>query len=440
MFKKFSLALLAVLSAFSPTLSQTQSDDVVRISTNLVQVDVVVTKKGKPVTDLKAEDFEIFEDGKLQTITSFAYVSNVATNAAVSATPVTSSKDPNTPSDPGSPPPVPTEIPRRRIAFVVDDYALTAQSMAEVRRQLRKFIDEQLSPNDLIAIVRTSRARRELPQFTNDRNRINQAWEQVVWNQCSRVGVKPTPRIGDNASVGCGMGVASFDDSINSIRAIVTALGPVAGRKSMIIFSEDTPLREAEKISRGSSSVLQGSDSTSKNAENYNARLRTLSEMAIRSSIVIYGVAASGLQVTSLTAADATPRPMVSGSAGNGLFNQQLRDRSKLIQSRRDGADMLAKATGGFMVHDQNDFQIDQILDEQSGYYLIGYRPSTETFNKKFHKLKTRVKKDGFEVRTRSGFFGVSEEEAKKLKETSKEQDVKQLTVGISDQPVVIDH
>jgi hypothetical protein len=44
------------------------SQDVVKITTNLVQFDVSVTKDGKPVTDLQPEDFEIFEDGKPQTI------------------------------------------------------------------------------------------------------------------------------------------------------------------------------------------------------------------------------------------------------------------------------------------------------------------------------------------------------------------------------------
>ena len=62
---------------------------------------------------------------------------------------------------------------------MVDDYGLSAQSMTDVKRQLRKFIDEQLDPNDLIAIIRTSRARRELPHFTNDRSLINKEWEQV---------------------------------------------------------------------------------------------------------------------------------------------------------------------------------------------------------------------------------------------------------------------
>src|SRR5688572_29833457 len=56
--------------------------DVVRITTSLVQIDAVVTKDGKQVTDLTAEDFEIFEDGRKQVITNFSYVSNVPASPA----------------------------------------------------------------------------------------------------------------------------------------------------------------------------------------------------------------------------------------------------------------------------------------------------------------------------------------------------------------------
>ena len=248
---------------------------------------------------------------------------------------------------------------------------MSAPSIAQVKQHLRKFIDQQLKPNDLVAIIRTSRVRRQRPHFTNDRSRINEAWEQLNWNQCSRVGVKPIPRIGDDATVGCG-GVASFDESISAIRAVVTSLGQFVGRKSLIIFSNDTPLREDEKLARGSSSVLTAaSDSTSDDSRNYNTRLNRIAEMAIRSSIVIYGIDASGLQATHTTAADSTIRPMVSGAEGDRLFGQELRNRAKLIQKRRDGANLIAKATGGFVVQDQNDFQLDRILDELGGYYLI---------------------------------------------------------------------
>src|SRR6266550_9066340 len=61
------------------TAPDVDSQDVVKITTNLVQVDAVVTKDGKQVTDLKPEDFQLFEDGKPQTITNFSYISNVPT-------------------------------------------------------------------------------------------------------------------------------------------------------------------------------------------------------------------------------------------------------------------------------------------------------------------------------------------------------------------------
>jgi hypothetical protein len=68
-------------------------DDVVRITTNLVQVDAVRNEDGKPVRNLTAEDFEVFEDGRKQTITSFAYISNVA---GVPSQPVTAVREKGT--------------------------------------------------------------------------------------------------------------------------------------------------------------------------------------------------------------------------------------------------------------------------------------------------------------------------------------------------------
>jgi hypothetical protein len=60
----------------SPTQQGGPDDDVVRISTNLVQLDAVVTdSNGRQVNDLGAEDFELFEDGRPQQITNLSYIS-----------------------------------------------------------------------------------------------------------------------------------------------------------------------------------------------------------------------------------------------------------------------------------------------------------------------------------------------------------------------------
>src|SRR4051794_28912815 len=82
-----SCLIIIFLLAFCVTgLSQQQSqpekkkpasseDDVVRLSTTLVQVDaVVIDKKGRHINNLKADDFEILEDGRPQKITHFNYV------------------------------------------------------------------------------------------------------------------------------------------------------------------------------------------------------------------------------------------------------------------------------------------------------------------------------------------------------------------------------
>ena len=59
-----------------------EDDQVIKISTNLIQLDVTVTdKNGKLVTDLKPEDFELFENGEKQTISNFSIVSKSAGGA-----------------------------------------------------------------------------------------------------------------------------------------------------------------------------------------------------------------------------------------------------------------------------------------------------------------------------------------------------------------------
>ena len=141
---KAPLALLLMLCIFFPALAQNKptpqqavddKDDVVKINTNLVQVDVVVTKNGKPVPNLTADDFEIFEDGQRQTITNFAFISNVAASA-----PQPSKAGKKTAATAVPYAPIKIDEPHRTIAFVVDDLGLSAESMGQVRSQLRKFL------------------------------------------------------------------------------------------------------------------------------------------------------------------------------------------------------------------------------------------------------------------------------------------------------------
>src|SRR5438309_6088526 len=123
-------------AARQPTTQKPEDEDVVRITTNLVQVDAVVTdKNGKIVTDLKPEDVQIFEDGRQQKITHFSY--NVA------ETPVAERPAKPATVDKNAPPVPPTRLKpediRRTIAIVVDDLGLSFESTYYVRRALKRF-------------------------------------------------------------------------------------------------------------------------------------------------------------------------------------------------------------------------------------------------------------------------------------------------------------
>ena len=85
--------------------------------------------------------------------------------------------------------------------------------------------------------------------------------------------------------------------------------------------------------------------------------------------------------------------------------------RSDLLWRRREGGELIARQTGGFQVRNSNSFELPRILQDQNGYYLLGYSPTSETFNRRFHHIKAKVKRSGMTLRTRYGFFGVSEED-----------------------------
>ena len=126
--------------------------------------------------------------------------------------------------------------------------------------------------------------------------------------------------------------------------------------------------------------------------------------------MVIYAVDTRGLQYTGLTAADqvtGNSRQMTTQIAAT------MRSRSAQLLSGREGSDLIARQTGGFLIRNSNDFGLKKVMEDQQGYYLIGFRPTEETFNRNFHHIKARLKRSGFTVRTRAGFYGFTEEQAR---------------------------
>jgi VWFA-related protein len=430
------LALLVSFCVFLSAVAQTKpsekpvddQDDVVKITTNLVQIDAVVTKNRKPVTNLRAEDFEIYEDGKLQTITSFAFIPTVpATPPSPEKTEPNKTAPDKTETSPKVPAgPIQRESVRRTIAIVVDDLGMSAGSMSLARGQLRKLVNEKLYPDDLIAIIRTSGEIGALQQFTTDREVLNRAVGQLRWNVCSRVGASVlsaehmATRTGfpysGNTQIrepyGSACNPNSYANTRRAVHLVLDAMANLPGRKSLIMMSDDMPIYISDTPFAGSDYSAVG-----QNVQSYSSALQKIAEKAIRASVVIYAVDTQGLQYTGLTAADS----VYDNGRGTPVILSILKSRSATLQRRSEGGELIARQTGGFQLRYSNDY-FDRILKDQTGYYLIGYRPTQETFNRKFHHITAKVKQSGLTVRTRAGFFGVTEEEAARVRPSAEDQ------------------
>ncbi len=421
-------ALILISQAFSQTPEKKDSnvdDDIVKISTNLIQLDVTVTdKNGKIVSDLKSEDFEIFENNKKQNITNFSFIS-----ANEPGPRAKKSKNKNSISVPIPPPKIRRSQAKRTIALVVDDLTLSFASTFWVKKALKKFVDEQMQQGDLVAIIRTGDGIGALQQFTTDKRQLYAAIRKVKFNLkgAGRISTfnpispslneqldgtmdrdgkvrdlsKEIDRDRDAARDRENFRQSVYaSGTLGAINFIVRGMKDLPGRKSIMLLSDGIPLFQRESDDRP---VYNSAISS---------RMHRLIDLANRASVVIYSIDARGLVYDGPSAAD-----NVYGLSG-GRINRKLAERSSYLFDSQSGMKYLASQTGGFAIINSNNINkgIRRVLNDQS-YYLLGYQPEEETFDpetRRFNKISIKVKRKNTKVRYRSGFFGISEEEIKK--------------------------
>jgi VWFA-related protein len=413
--------------------------DVVRITTTLVQVDaVVVDKNGNPVMNLKPEDFRVLEDGKERTITNFSHVSVPVTNAATVNTPIVPANK-NTPGIPPIPPAKirPEQI-RRTIALVADDLGLSFESTVYVRQALKKFVDQQMQPGDLVAIIRTSAGSGALQQFTTDKRLLHAAIDRINWYPMGRSGAGAFTPVGvPTSNPGIDSEYADEMDTfrrnvfsvgtLGSVGYVITGLRELPGRKSVVLVSDGITIfnRVRQTAERGAFSLSDRRRREFDNSTVFDS-IRRLTDLANRASVVIYTLDARGLQTLGITAAD--------DLNNNFFYSTDVAIESRLSNLResyylsQDGLNFLAAQTGGLFLRGTNDLAgaVKKIVDDQLNYYLIGFEPDEKTFSvegrKAFHRIKVEVKKPGLRVRSRTGFYGISDEEIKKAPVTREQQ------------------
>src|SRR5262245_1987217 len=273
-----------------------EQESTVRISTQLVQIDATVTdKKGEHVQDLTEDDFELMVDGKKQNITYFKLVKlpepkSPEPVAANSPRPV--APPPSTPMRTIAP-----EQVARTIAFVVDDLGLSYESTYYARRAIKKFVDEQMQEGDLVAIIRTGRGLGALQQFTSDKRVLYAAVEKLTWNPYSRDMI---PRFGVADDGTPAAEARAADDRFEDFRETVFSVGTLGALNFVVRGLRELPGRKSAIL------ISDGLRLFGRNRDNTQVldQVRRLTDLANRSSVVIYSLDAKGLQTLMPTAAD----------------------------------------------------------------------------------------------------------------------------------------
>ncbi len=388
-------------------------DLTIRVNVNFVQLDVTVTdRNGKRIEDLKLEEFEVFRGGKRQKLKSVIYVPGKPPAAVPAREGGTVRSKTIRPQDV-----------RRTIVLMVDDLSLSPASLVYAREAMKEFVRKSVEPGDLVAVYRSSSGFGLMQQLSSNREQLLRQIENVKFRSMMAMDPlaamerNPLEESGDPtlARIAMEQRLQEVVDGrirqdmltggmLNSVAGVVDGLREVPGRKSMVLFSEslqlvDTPLAMTNPGGGAMLSNVVGGMGGVRAIT--MAAMQRLIDRANRAGVMINTVAPRGLVITGLTAADrqsGDPRRMMG----------QMMERSVNLNLSQDGMIQLADGTGGLSYRNSNDITgaLESALSDQEGYYLIGFEPDDETFEKvrggpKYQSLNVKIKRAGAKVRFR---------------------------------------
>ncbi len=422
-----------------------QEQPVFRSETAGVTVDVIVTdRKGRHINGLQASDFRLFEDGAPQPVAEFTAPPSRRATARYK----------RTGSAPAaSEPQMPTAArPPQLITLLIDLGDLHSENLKRACDSASHFAEKTIAAGNSLAIYWVDTALHLALPFSQDKDkalgilkrlggrlptgrfgaRERERTEMEIDDLFVRAypetlrGAEPTPRVTEGADNGPSRGrrdagqelelmeqQAAFRE-LNMLRSWLTTASALQARtvfvalRAMALGYRDIPGRKSVVV------VSEGF-LHSREAE---GPMQAVVDAANRSNVAIYVISALGLASGPNAELMAPPTPM--GRRGKGDF-------TKLGSTARSGGlnqfdwlqtmdtdptgdlDVLARATGGFLVKNTNDFgrELDRIEDDAGEFYTLVYYPTNRNYNGAFRKLKVELAEKGYQVRYRQGYWAL---------------------------------
>jgi VWFA-related protein len=401
------LAGSALTAGQNPPAPTPQQTPTFKVRVDYVEVDALVTdRQGNFIRDLKKEDFQIFEDGKPQTVVNFGIVD----------IPVERGERPLFASAPIEPDVRTNERPfdGRVYVMVIDDLHTNFARSQRVKVAARQFIQRNLGANDLMAVVHTAGPSDANQEFTNNRKLLMAAVDRVVGRKLPSTTVNMAEEFYRQQAGGAERDPINDPDdaerafqaknTLETLRAVSDWFGGIRGRRKTILFV-------SEGIDYDVTTVFNANDQANNQASSIIDATRAVVASATRGNVSIYGIDPRGMtdlgDESAALATFPTALPDDQGMSSKEVNALGIGTRSLMNEVRitQDSLRTLSEETGGFAVVNRNQFEtaFDRIVTDNSSYYVLSYYPPTGKPDS-YHKIEVRVNRPDVTVRSRRGY------------------------------------
>jgi VWFA-related protein len=387
---------------------------VFRSSVNLVLVDVVVRDKtGAVVKGLAADDFELTEDGVRQQIQSFAFeqvrntAPSVETASTLAALAGAGGSVPTGAAASAAPAPAPSsDVPtrplteedvagHRLLTLVFDTSSMQPEDVQQAVDSASKWVNEQMTPADLVAVAAIGSSLQVLTDFTNSKDRLRSVLSVFAATD-------------GTAFDAVDASTAATDDAAQSATDDSTAVD--ASAQELDTFNNDVRLRalktlaEALQPIRQKKAIIYFSSGMQRSGTDNQVELRAAVNAAVKANVAIYPVDARGLQaVVPFGSARQGGRGGLSvftGSAMAGQFNTLFAEQETLTS--------LASDTGGTAFTDTNNFgeAFTRVERDISSYYILGFASTNPARDGRYRRISVKLRNHpGLKVEAKDGYY-----------------------------------
>ena len=435
---RYTVAVIAlsafVVQAFRPAVNaqEPQRKPTFRSGRDLVSVDVVVRdRQGNLVKGLTAADFEIRENGQPQEVLTFSFqeIADTATQPIATAELLAGVEEKMTESSSTAKTAAPVTTQdyagRRMMVLLFDTSSMQPEDVQRAVDAANKFVSEQMSPADMVAVATVSTTLDVLTDFTGDRAKVAQTLARLGWTEGTATPPPDAATAATDEATAAAEEVAATEASeldmfnndvrLRALRTLAETLAPLEQKKAILYFSAGME----------------------RSGQDNQIELRAAINAAVMSHVAIYPVDTRGLQAV-VPGGDATQ----ASGRGQALFSGRgMRQQFARLAASQDTLTSLAADTGGRAFINSNDFgeAFVRVRRDMSAYYLIGYSSSDATKDGRFRRIQVRMKTEGLRVEARAGYFAARD--FAHTNRTDREQQLQEQMfspVSSTDLPVIV--